>query len=167
MDRMKFSFGGVLMKRLLVFYLLVLSFASLAPAALAKNEVSGIGLMIGDTTGFTFKSYIKKNLAFDVAVGLASGYGVFPGFSTQADVMWTKEMVKVEAGALLFYFGGGAFWAQNTTTNVETGIRGLTGAEYFFHKSKWAAFAELAPTFTATYRPGVYLHGAIGARYYF
>ncbi|NTV52458.1 MAG: hypothetical protein HGA76_05545 [Candidatus Firestonebacteria bacterium] len=123
--------------------------------------------MMGDTTGVSFKYYINRHMAFDLAAGLASGYDVFPGISTHADIMWTDEMVKVPEGALLFYFGGGAFWAQDTFSRVETGFRALTGAEYFFHNSKWGAFVELAPTLIVTHSPGINLHGAIGARYYF
>jgi hypothetical protein len=149
-------------------FLLLAGFFALAPlAAQAKDAMSGLGVVMGDTTGVTFKSYLSRHWAFDVAAGLASGYDVWPGISTHADAMWTDEMVKVPEGALLFYFGGGVFWAQDTYTRVETGLRGLTGAEYFFHQSPWAVYVELAPTLVMTHSPGLHLHGALGARYYF
>jgi hypothetical protein len=155
------------MKRKLAWFIVasVLVFSPLA--AQAKEVVSGLGAVFGDTTGVTYKCYLNRHMAFDVAAGLASGYNVFPGISTNADLMWTDEMVKVPEGALLFYFGGGGFWAQDTYSNVETGLRALTGAEYFFHKSRWAAYVELAPTMVLTYSTGLSLHAAIGARYYF
>ncbi len=150
-----------------LFLVVMLSVLPLAAQAGQEDHLMGIGVIMGDTTGFTLKSYINKYMAFDVAAGLASGYSVFPGISTHADLVWTDEMVRVPEGALLFYFGGGAFWAQSSTSRVETGVRGLTGAEYFFHRSKFAVFVELAPTVTLTNSPGVNLHGALGGRYYF
>jgi hypothetical protein len=155
------------MRRKFVFGFFAALLMSLPLASQAADRVTGLGVILGDTLGFSLKSYITKYLAFDLAAGLASGYSVFPGISTHADLMWTDEMVKVREGALLFYFGGGAFWAQSSTSTIETGLRGLTGAEYFFHQSKYAVFAELAPTVVLTHAPGVSLHGAIGARYYF
>jgi hypothetical protein len=155
------------MKRKLILLALATLFVLAPLTAQAKEMVSGLGVIMGDTTGVSFKCYVNRHIAFDMAAGLASGYAVFPGISTHGDLVWTDEMVKVPEGALLFYFGGGAFWAQDSFANAETGVRALTGAEYFFHKSRWAAFAELSPTVIMMHDAGFSLHGAVGARYYF
>lgn len=133
----------------------------------SESGLTGVGVILGDTTGFSFKHYILKDLAFDFAAGVPLGYSV-NGFSTHATLMWTDEMVKVRKGALLFYFGGGACWAQGSAfSDAEVGLRTATGAEYFFSHSHFAVFAELAPTFIFTHDPGFSLHAGVGGRYYF
>jgi len=142
--------------------------AGLQSSCLAAGELTGLGIILGDTTGISFKQYFERHMAFDLALGAPYGYNVYPGVSVHGDVMWTDEMAKMERGALLFHVGGGLALAQGGgSDNFEIGVRFTTGVEYFIPRSKFAIFGELVPTFILAHDPGARLHAAVGGRYYF
>jgi hypothetical protein len=134
----------------------------------AQAGPAGLGLILGDTTGVSFKYYMSKHTAFDLALGSPLGYYVYPGISVHGDLMWTDMVTPVEEGRWMYYLGGGLGMASGQDMrNGEVDLRILTGMEYFFHRSKFAIFGELTPCVVFNYSPALSLHAALGGRFYF
>lgn len=149
--------------------LVALSFALaglVSPCPAAKGELNGVGIILGDTTGISYKHFMDRHTAFDVALGAPYGYNIYPGVSLHGDLMWTDKIPEVQQGVLLFHIGGGLGLGLGGS-EVEAVLRVTTGLEYFFPRTKFAVFGDLVPAFVLTHTPGARLNAAIGVRYYF
>jgi hypothetical protein len=134
----------------------------------AAGDMTGLGLILGDTTGFSFKQFMDRHSAFDLAIGAPLGYNVYPGVSVHGDIMYEDEVTPLKRGALLFHLGGGlGLGVASYSSTLELGLRLTAGMEYFFPRSKFAVFGELVPTFVLIHYPGARLNGALGIRFYF
>jgi hypothetical protein len=152
------------MKKIL--WILIFSTALTFPV-LACAEKTGLGIIFGSVTGVSFKQYMDKHTAYDLALGMPYGYEIYSGVAMHGDIMWTDE-IDVSKGALLFHLGGGAAMAVGSGAETfELGLRFTTGLEYFFHRSKFAVFAEIVPTLMFISDLEGRLQGGLGGRFYF
>ncbi len=142
-------------------------FLALSFTTSAQAGPAGVGLILGDTVGVSFKYYFDKYGAFDLALGSAVGYRVYPGVSLHGDLMWTDLVTPVEAGRWLYHLGGGLGLASGRDLRSgEADLRFTAGMEYFFERSQFAVFGELVPCLVFSSLP-FSLHAAIGGRFYF
>ena len=147
--------------------ILILTFAclSLAPGyAGAQNEGrTGLGLMIGEPTGISFKHWTSDRNAFDA--GFAWSLGQYDSIHLHGDYLWHNfsALGNVEEGELPFYYGVGARVAFNDKEAV-IGARVPVGISYIFEDAPLDLFLEVAPTLNLIPATDFDINGALGIR---
>jgi len=150
------------MKRLIVSFVLVALF--FPAAATAQDRGFGLGVILGEPTGISFKNWIGSNTALDFAV--AWSFGDNAAIHIHADYLFHNfHLFKVEKGRLLLYYGiGGRFKAEKKS---RVGVRIPVGVCYLFERDPLEIFFELAPILDLAPSTVFWGTGGIGIRYYF
>jgi hypothetical protein len=171
---------------LIAFIISVLAFDTLAFAAQSGSEgpegkANGIGVILGEPTGFTGKFWIEKDRAIDA--GLAFSFNSF--FLLYGDYLFhfrrafgsstefLRDLVPYAGlGAELFFAenstkGSGAYYTSTSGSSVGFGVRIPLGAEWMIPRAPLGIFVELVPGVGLI--PGTFgfIQGGIGARFYF
>ena len=143
----------------------VLAFCLLAgTCAQAQQAGFGVGAILGEPLGASFKSWLGENTAIDGGVAYSNWDG--DGLQLHADYLWHRfEVFNAGSGRLPLYYGLGGRVKFADDTHV--GIRGPVGVSYMLDNAPVDVFAEVAPIldFTPNWRVG--WNAAIGARYWF
>lgn len=158
------------MRRLLLVVLSALTLSVMsptAPATAAEHGPIGLGLMLGDPTGFTGKILLSDMIALNIVLGAAWYNG--NNFHTHVDVTFQFDLKKWPLGALDIYFGVGPkfgwFWTADT---MQFGFRAPIGLTWEFERYPVEVFAELGPgAWLLDPGPGFDLDASVGARYFF
>jgi hypothetical protein len=150
------------MKRRVVVLMFIIIFFPCA--MLAQDQDLGLGFMVGEPTGISFKKWVGSTTAFDGAVGWS-----FSGqdrLHLHVDyLVHNFDLIKVEKGRLPVYFGIGARLKLEDRTKF--GVRIPIGVCYLFEKATLDAFFELVPIFDLVPDTDFRISGSIGIRYYF
>lgn len=122
----------------------------------------GIGVMIGEPTGISVKSWNSSRTAFDIGAAW-SLTGREEALHLHSDFLWHSWFSNAED--LAFYYGIGArvIFADEPTA----GARFPLGLNFIFQTIPFDLFVEAVPIIDLT--PDVELagNGAVGLRYYF
>lgn len=146
-----------------IIVLTILALTSLDSIAQTKGE-KGIGLMIGDPTGVTFKSWTSSKTAFDLGAAWSlEGTG---GISIHGDHLW-HSWFDVNQGNFAFYYGIGARARFIENEDSSIGVRIPLGVNYLFEEAPLDLFVEIAPIVDLIPDTDANGDGAIGIRYYF
>jgi len=155
-----FEIGGSMKKLVLILSMLVIF---LPCAMLAKERSLGLGVIVGEPTGLSFKKWIGKNAAIDAA---AAWSFIEDTFHVHADYLWhNSNLFKAEKGRLLFYFGVGG--RISTEAEFRVGARVPVGLNYNFENSPLEVFAEIGPVLDLTPATEFKFTGGVGIRYFF
>ena len=140
-------------------------------AAAERGGDQGVGVMLGNPSGFSYKMWLDDQVALDGAAGIDRG-----DFDMHASLLWhnfawskniNDRLIKgiTDNGDFPFYFGFGprVLFAGDT----EFGIRFPLGLSFLPHDTLWEFFFEVAPVLRLTPDAGFNGDFAIGARYYF
>lgn len=165
------------MKRRILFTLLLLG-----TLTIARGQASGFGLgiMIGEPTGFSGKAWIGGDRAIDF--GLAWGLWRGGYLHVHGDNLFhASDVIKVNTGKFLVHYGpglrlrswsNGRYWYRgryydNGSSRVSFGVRVPVGLTYLIDEAPVDLFLEVVPTMDLL--PGTYLDldAALGVRYYF
>jgi len=131
---------------------------------LAQDKDLGLGFMVGEPTGISFKKWVGSTTAIDGAV--AWSFSGQDSLHLHADyLVHNFDMIKVERGRLPVYFGLGARLKLEDRTKF--GVRIPIGVCYLFEKATLDVFFELVPIFDLVPDTGFGISGSIGIRYYF
>ncbi len=150
------------MKRPLVILMFVLIFFPFA--VLAQDQNFGLGFMLGEPTGISFKKWTGSKTAIDGAV--AWSFSGQNSLHLHADYLVHRfDLIKVEKGRLPLYFGLGARLKLGDPTRF--GVRIPVGVCYIFEKASIDVFFELVSIFDLVPDTGFEISGSIGIRYYF
>ncbi|MEA1912324.1 MAG: DUF3996 domain-containing protein [candidate division WOR-3 bacterium] len=150
------------MKKLsLVIILLAVLFCGNAPA---KGGSFGLGVILGEPTGLSFKSWTGSNTAID---GAAAWAFVNEGaVHLHVDYLFHNfSLIKVESGKFPVYFGLGGRVKLAKETRV--GVRIPLGLEYIFTGAPFDIFLEIVPLLDLIPSTEFEVNGAIGIRYFF
>ncbi len=140
-----------------------------SPAMAERSGDQGIGLMLGNPSGFSYKFWLNDDMAIDGAAGIAQSE-----FDIHATLLWhlhgwSKNIKGFEGanreGDFPLYFGIGPRLLFEH--DEEFGIRFPVGLSYLPNDSLWEFFGEVAPVFRITPDTGIDGDFAIGLRYYF
>ena len=144
--------------------ILALIFLALTSTVLAGNEY-GVGLMLGNPTGFSGKYWLDDTTAIDG--GLAYSFGKHTDLSIHSDYLLHNKSAFYfqDVHALDLYYGLGG--RIEFGDSVELGIRVPVGLAHRFTEQPVDIFGEIAPILDFIGTTGVELHIAVGARYYF
>lgn len=124
----------------------------------------GLGVMVGEPTGISLKSWNNDRSAF--ALGAAWSFGRYDAIHLHGDYLLHNWFSDVDDGALAFYYGIGArFLISDPDPRV--GIRIPFGLNYIIPDSRVDLFIEAVPILDLTPATDFEGNGALGVRYYF
>lgn len=148
---------------LLIFTIVFTGLLSVDSTAQNTNAgKTGLGVMIGEPTGITLKSWTSQNTAFDV--GLAWSLSGNDDIYVHADHQWHKPL-EVEKGNLSFFYGIGARAIFSNDTFL--GARIPLGLSYLAPEAPLEFYLEVAPVINLIPDTDGDADGGIGVRYYF
>ena len=148
---------------LLTFSLVIIGVFSISSNAQNTNGgKTGLGVMIGEPTGISLKSWTNEKNAFDL--GLAWSLSGKDAVHIHADYLW-HTWLDVEEGDLAFYYGvgGRAVFANDAFI----GLRVPLGLNYLAAEAPIGFFVEIAPIVDFLPDTDGDANGGIGVRYYF
>lgn len=150
------------MKWFRIFFILIILLIS--SRAAAQESGFGAGVILGEPTGLSFKSWLSSQTAVDF--GLAWSFGHEDSFHLHGDyLIHNFNLFKTKKGKLLFYYGiGGRLKAQKKN---RVGIRIPVGISYLIEKAPLDIFFELAPLLDLAPATEFGLNAGLGIRYYF
>ena len=130
------------------------------------QEGIGIGAIVGEPTGVSFKKWTDDTHAVDAAFAFSLTKGNAFQFHADYLIHNTSASVPELKGSLPWYYGiGGRFKADNGNTRV--GVRIPVGISYKFADAPLDFFAEVAPVVDIAPDVTLRFNGALGLRYYF
>ncbi|HEV8538494.1 MAG TPA: hypothetical protein VGR15_06160 [Bacteroidota bacterium] len=149
--------------RILLFAVLIL----LAFPASARCQGSGVGLgiIIGEPTGFSFKGWLDSRSAIDI--GLAWSFVREGSFHIHADYLYHSFHVFETTENVPLYFGVGGRIKTGRDTDARVGVRGVIGIGYLFKDAPVDLFLEVAPIIDLTPSTDLQVNAGFGARFFF
>lgn len=124
----------------------------------------GLGVMLGEPTGISIKSWNNNRSAF--GFGAAWSFGRHDALHLHGDYLLHNWFSEVEDGALAFYYGVGARLLVSDP-DARFGIRIPFGLNYVIPDSRVDLFVEAVPILDLTPSTDFEGNGALGIRYYF
>ena len=130
----------------------------------AQDRGFGLGVILGEPTGVSFKNWVGRREAFDVAVAWSfEGEGAI---HIHADYLFHNfRLFNIEKGDLVFYYGIGG--RVKTVHETQVGVRIPLGLSYLFEKDPVEIFFELGPILNLTPKTLFRMTTGVGIRYYF
>lgn len=146
------------------FILIIFIFSLTSLKIYSQDRGFGMGVMVGEPTGFSGKYWLDKERALDF--GLAYSFvRSYSAFSLHADyLIHLPELIKSEY-RLPVYYGFGARIRTSKNENA-FGARGVAGIVWLHNHLPLDVFIELAPVFNLFPETSLQLDFAFGARYY-
>ncbi len=143
-------------------FLGTLSISSKVQAQQTGGGKTGVGIMLGEPSGISLKSWNNSNTAWDL--GLAWSLSGKDAIHVHADYLWHKWL-DVEKGELAFYYGIGG--RVVFTDDPFAGVRVPFGLNYLIEDSPVGVFFELAPILDFLPDTDGDVNGSLGVRFYF
>ena len=130
----------------------------------AQDRGIGLGIILGEPTGVSFKNWVGRREALDVAVAWSfEGEGAI---HIHADYLFHNfRLFHIEKGDLVLYYGIGA--RVKTVHKTQVGVRIPLGLSYLFEKDPIEIFFELGPIMNLTPKTLFRMTTGVGVRYYF
>ena len=131
----------------------------------AQDKGVGLGVILGEPTGFSFKGWLSQTTALDGA--LAWAFEREGSFHVHADyLIHTFHEFRTEHQIPLYYGIGGRIKAANHD-DTRVGVRGVVGVDFMFDTAPLDIFVEVAPIMDLTPSTELSFNGGIGIRYFF
>lgn len=149
-------------KLLVTLFLLVVS----ASIVSAQDRGFGLGVIIGEPTGFSAKYWIDDKNAFDYALG----YSLFEENSTvsfHTNYLYHLHNVIDAPVRIPLYYGFGVRFRARENSESGLGVRGVIGAVWLSDYEPFDVFFEIAPVFQLFPDTELKLDVGLGGRYYF
>ena len=134
----------------------------------------GLGIMVGEPTGISFKAWTSENTAIDA--GMAWSIGRYDAVNLHADYLWHHFDLlgdNIDEGELPVYYGvGGRIvfaddYPDPGDNNAVLGVRVPVGINYLMEDSPIGFFLEVAPVVNIIPETDFDLDSALGVRFYF
>jgi hypothetical protein len=135
----------------------------------AQDRSLGLGVMIGEPTGFSAKLWTSNYNAYDFGLGwsvIGNRNNSDNRIQIHADYLWHVWNVIHSTDRFPLYYGiGGRFIGSGNESSFA--VRTVFGIAWMPIQIPMDLFLELAPSIKLTPSTGFALNAAIGARYYF
>jgi hypothetical protein len=149
------------------FFALLILTATISSAQASSGDGRGIGVIVGEPTGLSFKKWIDNVRALDA--GIAWSLAKNESLHLHVDYLFHRfdriSNIDVE-GKLPLYFGVGGR-VQLSDADDLVGVRAPLGISYLFPDAPIDLFVELIPILDIVPGTEFNLNAALGARYYF
>lgn len=144
--------------------LVVLMAILMCGSLLAQDTGFGLGIIIGEPTGLSFKSWTGSRTAIDGA--LAWSFDKEAAIHLHWDWLWHNfGAVEAERGDINLYYGiGGRIKFDD---DGRAGVRVPLGLGYIFDTAPLDFFLEIVPILDLVPKTDFNLNAAMGMRYYF
>ena len=130
----------------------------------SQNKGFGLGIIVGEPTGVSFKYWTGSNSAFDGAIAWSFING--GALHIHADyILHSFNLIRIESGKLPFYYGIGG--RIKFLDDAGIGVRVPVGLTYIFDDTPIDIFLEIVPILDLTPKTDFKINAAIGGRYYF
>ena len=150
-----------MIKYVILLSAVLITFCSAAGTA---QEGFGIGIIIGEPTGISFKNWLSPTRAVDGAA--AWSFGGEDALHLHADYLFhNSNLARVESGKLLLYYGLGARLKLQDQSRF--GVRIPFGVAYLLEASPLDFFLEIVPIMDLAPDTELEFNGGFGARLYF
>jgi hypothetical protein len=144
-------------------FLLIISLGILSLGMSAQDSGLGAGIIIGEPTGLSAKSWLSQSDAIDLGVAWSLSH---EWFHVHADYLrHVFDLIPVEEGQLPLYFGIGA--RVGFGRDIIIGLRLPVGLDYMFDGFPLDIFLEIAPGLALLPDTKFDMGGGIGVRYWF
>jgi len=144
-----------------LFTLLIMIFPRFPQAA---EKGLGVGVIIGEPTGISFKKWVGQKNAFDGAI--AWSFGKEDALHLHADYLFhAPKAIRLDRSTIPVYYGIGArlkFQDEN-----RFGIRFPLGINLYIAEAPIDIFFEIVPILNLAPKTDLDLNAALGIRYYF
>jgi hypothetical protein len=145
-----------------VIFLLLAAFSSGSLAA--QDDGFGLGIILGEPIGISFKNWVGSRTAIDG--GVAWSFSDYDSLHLHLDyLVHNFNILKANKGKSALYYGIGGRLKIEGETRV--GVRVPVGINYIFENAPLDIFIELAPVLDIVPGTEFRLTGGIGIRYYF
>jgi hypothetical protein len=134
------------------------------PAARAQTKGFGLGVILGEPTGFSFKGWTGPTTAIDAA--LAWSFVDETTFHVHIDYLWHNASI-TNKPEMPVYYGIGGRIKTGGHGDDRIGIRGVWGLNYYLPDAPIDLFVELAPILDFSPTTDFSINGGLGARYFF
>jgi len=147
----------------------VILYSVIVPGGWCQQKHTGIGISLGEPTGFSGKMWWSDTMAFDC--GVAWSFAEDPSIHIHGDVLWHNWHVLDDAfevddnGRLPLYYGVGGRLKAGEDTRL--GVRFVIGATYIFAYAPFDIFLEIAPIMDIAPETELQLNAALGTRFWF
>ncbi|MCG8605285.1 hypothetical protein MJD09_09835 [bacterium] len=133
----------------------------------AQNSGFGLGLIVGEPTGLSFKNWLDGTTAWDFAV--AWSLEKDHSFTMHGDYLKHNfRLFSAYQGRLPLYFGvGGTLRFNDSDAETRFGMRIPVGVNYHLDNVPLGLFVEIVPVLNLFPETEFRLNAAIGARYFF
>jgi hypothetical protein len=160
------------MKKPVLFFMILLA----AAPGFAGQDGIGLGVILGEPTGITFKTWTGSRTAVDAAA--AWSFSENDSFQFHADFLiepFTMPKPQEVKGSISFYYGIGGRIKLEESDNKNSrnenddvlGIRFPLGFSHLLLSAPVEFFAEIVPILDIVPDTDADMNAAIGARYYF
>ncbi|MBX2843410.1 MAG: hypothetical protein KTR26_16685 [Flammeovirgaceae bacterium] len=153
-------FKSNLIKLTLILFVTIL----LKSNAFAQKPGFGLGVMVGEPTGLSFKKWTGGTSA----IGGGVAWSFYGEGSLHIHVDYLKHFmntVSVTKGQLPLYIGLGG--KINFASEIQLGVRVPFGANYIFDDAPFDVFVEIVPILNLAPATDFDLGAALGGRFYF
>jgi hypothetical protein len=144
--------------------------------SLAQVDGLGLGVILGEPTGFSAKVWTSPTNAFDFGLGLSVGgdgfrtsNGTFGGQNRihfHTDYLWHSFEALKSFQRLPVYYGLGVRVNTGAGYRNTAALRGVFGMAWLPNQAPFDVFLEFAPSVQFTSPAGFGMEAGIGARYY-
>lgn len=145
--------------------------------SVAQDHGFGLGVIIGEPTGFSAKLWTSSVNAFDFGVGWSVGgdrigkyKGIYDGGSRlhfHVDYLWHAFDAIHSSVRFPLYYGFGGRINSGGGYDGSVALRGVFGIAWLPHNMPIDVFLELVPSLQLASITGFGIDAGIGARYFF
>jgi len=158
------------MKKITFLLVLFALFCSVNSSNAQSTRGFGLGIIVGEPTGVSFKGWLDNKSAIDGA--LAWSFLNNGSFHVHVDYLRHVNIENTTSGEFNFHYGiGGRLKAKtndnNTSDDARFGARIPLGLDYNFSGEPIEIFVEVAPVLDFTPKTDASFNGALGVRFYF
>ena len=127
----------------------------------------GIGLALGEPSGFSIKKFNNHSEAFQYTLGYSTVDGK-EGINIGADfLLHNYDFITAEKGKIPFYYGAGIHMKSYNNAGNQIYARVPLGLAYEVSNFPFDVFFEFAPGIAVIPEPELVTNFAIGGRFYF
>jgi hypothetical protein len=141
---------------------LVIGTATTLPA---QDRGFGVGIILGEPTGFSFKGWTSSANAIDG--GLAWSFTREGSFHVHADYLWHSFNTFQTHERIPLYYGIGGRIKAEHHDNARVGVRVVVGIGYIFRNAPVDLFMEVAPIVDIAPSTDLEANAGLGARFWF
>jgi hypothetical protein len=135
----------------------------------AQESGVGVGIMLGEPSGLSFKKWLNNSNAIDAGIGWS--FTEDGSIHLHGDYLYHNyDLIKISDSKMPLYFGIGGRLKfkgdEKSSKGNSLGIRVPVGVAYQFSNAPFDAFLEIVPILDLSPETRVTFNSAIGVRYY-